>query len=247
MDYPRLGATRAVGRLKSTTVYAVAAVAAIVLLMAVALSVGFSSPKSGSSASSTTSSVGGTTSVQGENQTVVATYVSSLSSSTGPTTTSSTTSTSTSATSVTTTQPQVGAGSFNYTPSSQVKVLSVEATVFAGQGGMSGVEFSVKFENIGATPIYVLNGGGSGLNATLTSGDSVVESYNGIRCELVEVLGPLNMGANATAITPGCWSGYTFHLVHSGMAGVRMTLTWASGMNGSASGAIEIEAQFDLS
>jgi len=245
MDYPPPGATRAVGRLKSTTVYAATAVVVVILILAVGLSLGFSGSGISSSTRSASSSVGGTTSVQGENQTIVATYVSSLSSSTEPTI--STTSTSTSTTSVTTTQPQLGAGSFTYTPSSQVKVLSVAATVFSGQGGKSGVEFSVKFENIGASPIYVLNGGGSGLNVTVASGDSVVESSTGIRCELVEVLGPLNTGANATAIAPGCWSGYAFQLVQPGMAGVKMTLTWANGISGGASGAIEIDAEFDLS
>ena len=246
MDYPKPVATAGVGRLKTKTAYAGSAVVAAVLILAVALFLGFSGTNSGSSVHSISSSVSSTSSVGGENQTIFATYVSSLSSST-EISTASTTFTSTSTTSVSTTQPQVGAGSFTYTSSSQVKVLSVAATVFAGQGGKSGVGFSVKFENIGANPIYVLNGGGSGLNVTVTSGNSVVESSNGIRCELVEVLGPLGTGANATAMAPGCWSGYTFQLVQPGMVGVRMTLSWANGTSGGASGAIEIEAEFDLS
>jgi len=253
MDYPVAGATWDVGRMKTTTVYASSAVVVAILILALALALGFPGTKGGSSASSTTSSIARTSSVQGENQTVVATYVSSLGSSTESTPTATTTSTTsiststTSTSSATATQPSAGESLFTYTPSSQVKVLSVAATVFADQGGKSGVGFSVKFQNIGASPIYVLNGGGSGLNVTVTSGNSVVESSSGVRCELVEVLGPLNTGANATAIAPGCWSGYTFQLVQPGMVGVKMTLTWANDTNGGASGAIEIDAEFDLS
>jgi len=232
--------------MRTTTVYAFSAVVVAILVVVLALSFGFSGSEGEGSTSSATSSVTQTTSVQGENRTVIATYVTSLSSSTDSSTTATTTSTASSTTSVTTAQPPSGVGSFTYTPSSQVKVLSVAANVFPGGGAESEVQFSVKFQNIGASPIYVLNGGGSGLNVTVTSGDSVVESYTGIRCELVEVLGPLGTGANATVTNPGCWSGYSFQLVRSGMVVVKMTLGWANGTNGGPSGEIEIDAEFNL-
>jgi len=233
--------------MRTSTVYAFSAVVVAILIVVLALSFGFPGSRGEGSTSSATNSGTQTSSVQGENRTVVATYVTSLSSSTDSSTTASTVSTASSTTSVTTTQPPSGVGSFTYTPSSQVKVLSVTATVFADQGGKGGVGFSVEFQNIGASPIYVLSGGGSGLNVTVTSGTSVVESSNGIRCELVEVIGPLNAGANSTAIAPGCWSGYTFQLVQPGMVGVKMTLTWANGTSGGVSGSVEIDAEFNLS
>jgi hypothetical protein len=211
------------------------------------------SPNVNSGSSSSSPSSGGTTqnsSVQAGNQTYIATYVSSLSTPTAYTTssTSSTSSTSvtpssTSTTSVTSTQSVVTGGSFTYTSSSQVKILYVAATVSSGVIG-----FSVQFENVGSGAIYVLSGGGSSLNATITSGASNIRQVSSPRCEIVEALLPVNPGETWSAHAPGCWSGYYYQVLGPGTIQVQMTLTWSGGTSqGGGSDSLTINAEFTLS
>jgi hypothetical protein len=119
-----------------------------------------------------------------------------------------------------------------------VKVLSVSATV----SGDSAVGFTVQFQNIGSSTIYVLGGGGSSLNSTITTGASYVKEVTGPRCEIAEAIVPVSPGGDWTAVTPGCWSGYHYELLSPGTIGVQLTLTWSGGIGGS----LEIYAEFSL-
>jgi hypothetical protein len=126
-----------------------------------------------------------------------------------------------------------------YTSSSQVKVLSVSATV----AGDSTIRFSAQFQNIGSAIINVVTGGESSLNSTITAGAANVKVVNGPRCEIAEAMSPVSPGGEWTAVTPGCWSGYRYELLSPGTIGVQLTLTWAGGTGGS----LEIYAEFSLS
>ena len=237
----------------------------IVGILAIAFAIGPSlgGGNSGMTTSSSLSSSQGTTyttnSVQAGNQTYVATFISTVESapSTSSTTTSSsisasattsTTSTASttvsSATSSSSTGSQSTGDSYSYTASSQVKVLSVEALVSGSQPGDTPVTFRVTYENIGSGDIYVLEGGGSDLNVTIVSGGSILQQVDGPRCEIAVAMVPLAPGAQATAVTPGCWSGFQYQLLQPGTVEVVMTLGWSNGTN--RAGSIEITANFAL-
>ena len=106
--------------------------------------------------------------------------------------------------------------------------------------------FSVRYENIGSTDIYVLEGGGSGLNATVLSGTSQIQQVRGPMCELAGAMIPLSPGGNATAITPGCWSGFQFQILQPGEVQVLLILSWSNGI-GKGGGSVSISAAFVLS
>jgi len=243
--------------MKSSTLYRTVAVVAVVVILAVAFAVSQSTGSNMTSLLTSSNSNSGSTtafttnSIQGGNQTLVATYVSSLStptalttSTTAATTTSASSSTmstptSSSATSVTSTQSLATGGSFTYTASSQVKVLSVSATV----SGDSIIGFSAQFQNIGSATINVVTGGESSLNSTITTGATNVKVVTGPRCEIAEAMSPVSPGGEWTATTPGCWSGYHYELLGPGTIGVELTLTWSGG----AGSSLEIYAEFSLS
>jgi hypothetical protein len=234
-------------QVKGNTLYVGIAAAAVVLILAVAFTVGFPFGASPGATTSTSPSFAETNSIQGANQTFLATYVSSIGTPTVPMTTSTTstsTPTSTTSTSVTSTQSLVTGGSYTYNASSQVKVLSVAATV----SGDGTVVFSVQFENIGNSTIYILGGGGSGLNASVPSGSSVSTQFDKARCMIVTTNVPVAPGQDYTATTPGCWSGYSFNLVAPGTVTVQLILSWSAGSSSPApSGAVTITAEFELS
>ena len=133
-------------------------------------------------------------------------------------------------------------GSFTYTPSSQVVILSVAATVSGGQGGYLGLVLSVQFENVGSGTIYVLGGAGSSLNATILSGATTAH-VKGTECEMAIALVPIGPGEEHTSTTPGCWSGYYYQVSGPGAVQVELTLSWS----GSNAGSVDIYAQFDVS
>jgi hypothetical protein len=176
-------------------------------------------------------------SVQGAgDQTVDATYVTTLN-----TVSSSTSITSNSAKS---TSP---GGTFTYSPSSPLKILSVQALTSQTGSGSQSVIFNVEFQNAGSSTIYVISGGGSSLNATILSGPVRTQPSLSPKCEIVSAEIPVGVGQNFTSSTPGCWSGYTYQLLQSGTIEVELTLSWSSGFStGGASGVTDIIAEFSL-
>lgn len=107
--------------------------------------------------------------------------------------------------------------------------------------------FSVQFKNIGDGDIYVLNGGGSGLNVTVTSGASLLRQVATPRCEIAVAMTPVSPGSSWTSIVPGCWSGYSYELVGSGTIGVEFQLSWSSGGTPATGGSsVMINATFPL-
>jgi hypothetical protein len=180
--------------------------------------------------------------LQGGNQTVLATYVSTMTWYSSSTTGSSTSATSTSS------QSPTSGGSFTYTANSQVKVISVSALVSQGQSGSQTVSFSVEFENIGGSTIYVLEGGGSSMSASLTPGTAEVSKASSVACEMMVAEVSVAPMQDHTSVTPGCWSGYVWQLVSPGTVQVQITLGWSgSASAGSNSGSVDITAQFTLS
>lgn len=137
---------------------------------------------------------------------------------------SSTTVTSTTFTTCTTT------GSFSYSPNNPVKIDDVRATVYQGAGGERIVTFTVLFENVGTSPVYITSGCGSGLTATLPSNSPVLQKVSsGPVCACAAFIAAVDPGQNHTSATPGCWSGYHFKLAQPGTVTVNFTLFW--GMN----------------
>ncbi len=191
-------------------------------------------------------SIRATNSIQGENQTIFATYNSSFNTMTYSSSSATPTWTVSSSTSTAASQSQSDGGSFTYTSSDQMKVLSVAAAVSVEGSGDSIVRFVVQFQNVGSAPIYVTSGGGSGLTLNLTSGASLVKTMPSPRCEIAVALGPLSPGANATESMPGCWSGYYYQLVQAGTIGVHMTLAWSNGTVGGGGGSLQINAEISL-
>ena len=166
-----------------------------------------------SSSSGTDASV--TTSFQAGNQTYVATYVSTQSK-----TTSVTTATATS------TESSLG-DSFTYSPSSQIKVLFVNATVMKSGGGVDAVGFSLQVLNVGNRTVYVKEGGvGSSLNSSVPSDSTILREQVEPMCEIAMAPAPLTPGSMATLTTPGCWSGFSFELIGSGTVVVHFVFTW---------------------
>jgi hypothetical protein len=197
------------------------------------------------SSSTTSGSTFSTNSQQAGNQTYVATFVPPMSSLT-TTTTSSTSSSASTSSSTSTTQSQTNGSSYSSSASSQVKILSVEAMVSGETSGDSSVTFSVTYQNIGSGDIYVLEGGGSNLNVTIVSGASIIQQVSSPRCEIMVAMTPLAPGASATAVTPGCWSGFHYQLLQPGTVQVQLALGWSNGV-GSGGGSTVITAEFSLS
>jgi len=248
---------------RSTVLTAVAAVAVVVILgvaFLVTQSPGGMLNSTTTSSSPSKGTASSTNSIQGGNQTYVATLVTTMQSATSTSTTATsssiaTTSTASSATGASatssttytsTSQSQATGNSYFYTASSQVKVLSVQALTSGSQTGDGTVTFEVTYENIGSSAIYVLEGGGSNLNATVLSGSSLIQQVKSPQCEIAVALVPLSPGAEATALTPGCWSGFHFQLLQPGTIQVLMTLGWSNG-TGKGSGSVKITAEFSLS
>jgi len=236
--------------------------AAIVIVLAVAFSAGYIASISpappacsvahpcGPSASSQAGAAT-FTSTNEENQTVVAAYVSTLTTTNTETTATTTTQaagTTTTTTSTTSAQLPPQGGSFTYTPTSQVKVLSVSAEASQGQSGPESLTFAVQFENTGSGPIYVLEGGGSGLTVASLSGPAVTNQSLEFRCVMPAAMAAVNPGENHTSSAPGCWSEYTYLLEQPGTIQVQLVLSWLTGNSpGAQAESIQITAEFALS
>ena len=162
-----------------------------------------------------------------------------------PPSASSSTTTSVLSSGDTTAQTTSAGGAYTSTPSSQVKVVSLTATVSGGQPGSEAVTFTLVFQNAGAGTVYVVDGGGSALNATIVAGPVSVVHTN-VRCETPVAMVPVLPGQDHTSATPGCWSGAAFVLDGPGTVDVSLTLTWSGGASGGQSGSMTISAEFPL-
>ena len=248
-----------------STTYAVLAVIAVVVL-ALAFAVSQQSGTGPGNMAATSSSGSGTTSqvatslnsAQAGNETYVATLntmeraptttTSSSTSATSATTAAVTTATTTSSTttqSASSTQSQSTGNSYSYSASSQVKILGVTAIV-SQQARDPTVSFSVQFENIGSSVIYVVGGGGGDVSATITSGSAVLTQVSSPRCEIATAIVPVSPGADSAATVPGCWSGFYYSLAQPGTVQVQLTLGWSNGTT-QPGGSVEISAEFTLS
>ena len=158
-------------------------------------------------------------------------------------------STTTATTSFTTTSSTVSttsASSFSFSPSAPLQVLSVNAqTTKDNATGKVYLTLYVAYKNIGSEAVYVTRGCGSALTAAISS-TSVIAEISGVRCLCAEFMAALNPGDSGSALTPGCWSGVTYQVLHPGTISVEMTLSYWSGQNQQNSGKTTIQASFTL-
>ncbi len=160
-----------------------------------------------------------------------------------------TTSFATTTTSFTTTFSSVSttsASSFSFAPSAPLQVLSVSAQTNKDYAtDKVYLTFSVAYKNIGGEAVYVTRGCGSSLSANISS-TSVIAENSGVRCLCAEFIAALNPGESGSALTPGCWSGVTYQVVHPGTISVEMTLSYWTGQNQQYLGKTTIQASFTL-
>ena len=136
-------------------------------------------------------------------------------------------------------------GSFTYSPSSPIRVQSVEAEVYdqGAQGQL--VTFAVTYENTGSSDVYYVAGCGSSLVASVSAGSGVIQkSSTGPVCLCAEATMALPSGGNRTATTPGCWSGYHFVLLGPGTVQVQLTLSWGPTQASPGNDTTTVNAQF---
>lgn len=214
-------------------------IAAIVAVLVIGIGLGLryvppsTSGGSGVSSQSTISNY----SIRAENQTVVATYASTIASN------ASTSATVTSLSVTSSSNSSSAGGVFTYSPSSPVKVLSVQAFVNQTGSGNTTISFGVEFQNVGNSTIYVLGGRGGGLNAIILSGPARAEPSRGEKCEIIAATLSIDPGDNSTSFTPICSSPYTYVLLQPGTIGVELTLSWSTGRS---SNVTDITAEFNL-
>ena len=158
----------------------------------------------------------------------------------------STTTTTTSFTTTSSTVSTTSASSFSFSPSAPLQVLSVNAqTTKDNATGKVYLTLYVAYKNIGSEAVYVTRGCGSALTAAISS-TSVIAEISGVRCLCAEFVAALNPGDSGSALTPGCWSGVTYQVVHPGTISVEMTLSYWSGQNQQNPGNTTIQASFTL-
>jgi len=158
----------------------------------------------------------------------------------------STTSTTTSFTTTSSTISTTSASSYTFSPSSPLQVSSVSAqTTKDNATGKVYLTLSVTYKNVGSEAVYVTRGCGSSLSAAISS-TSVIAENQGVRCLCAEFIAALNLGDSGSALTPGCWSGVTYQVVHPGTISVEMTLSYWSGQNQQNPGNTTIQASFTL-
>jgi hypothetical protein len=186
-----------------------------------------------------------------------ATSTSTTSSSTSTsTTTTSSTSTVTVTNTSSTSPANVTYGSLTYSPTSPVKIESVEAITSQAQDGSIHVTFQVLFVNTGTAPIYVIGGCGGGLSSSIAGnysysagGSSVIQKIvGGPLCDCAVILLSIGNGENHTSANPGCWSGYNYVLVGSGAVDMNFTLQWSTDSQHAFQGtnSTSISAVFDF-
>ena len=150
----------------------------------------------------------------------------------------------TSSTSQTTTY--LANGTFTASSQSPVRVDYVRANVYSGQNGAKTLRFELGFTNVGNHTIYLIRGCGSSLNSTITSGNGVIRTNTDVvRCLCAEGPSGVDPGTSQAAVTPGCWSGYSYEVVRSGTFTAQLTLGWsANSTPGSQSGYVTVVANF---
>ena len=148
----------------------------------------------------------------------------------------------------TSTDHTISGGEYSYSPNSPVKILEVQAFTSQGGSGKQSLSFSVEFQNVGSSTIYVVSGGSTSLNATILSGPARSETSFSAKCEIVTAQIPVGPGDNFTSSTPSCGSGYTYTLLQPGTIRIELTLSWSQGSStsGSSGGATEIMSEFTL-
>ena len=158
----------------------------------------------------------------------------------------STTTTTTSFTTMSSTISTTSASSFSFSPSAPLQVSSVSAQTTKDYAtGKVYLTLYVAYKNIGGEAVYVTKGCGSSLSATIGA-TSVIAENSGVRCLCAEFIAAMNPGDSGSALTPGCWSGVTYQVVHPGTISVEMTLSYWSGVNQQNPGTTSIEASFTL-
>ena len=164
----------------------------------------------------------------------------------GPAAGSTTTTTTTSFTTTSSTVSTTSASSFSFSPSAPLQVSSVSAQTTKDYAtGKVYLTFYVAYKNMGGEAVYVTKGCGSSLSAAISS-TSVIAENSGVRCLCAEFIAAMNPGDSGSALTPGCWSGVTYQVVHPGTISVEMTLSYWSGVNQQNPGTTSIEASFTL-
>src|SRR5207249_3261067 len=164
----------------------------------------------------------------------------------GPAAGSTTTTTTTSFTTTSSTVSTTSASSFSFSPSAPLQVSSVSAQTTKDYAtGKVYLTLYVAYKNIGGEAVYVTKGCGSSLSATIGA-TSVIAENSGVRCLCAEFIAAMNPGDSGSALTPGCWSGVTYQVVHPGTISVEMTLSYWSGVNQQNPGTTSIEASFTL-
>ena len=178
---------------------------------------------------------------------VVASLVTAtLYSSQGPTTGSTTSTTTTSFATTSSTVSTTSASSFSFSPSGPLQVMSVSAqTTKDNATGKVYLTLSVAYKNVGSEAVYLTRGCGSSLTATISS-TSVIAENQGVRCLCAQFIAALNPGESGSALTPGCWSGVTYQVLHPGAISVELKLAYYSGANQQNPGSTTIEASFTL-
>ena len=78
------------------------------------------------------------------------------------------------------------------------------------------------------------------------SSPSIIAENQGVRCLCAEYIAPLNPGDSGSALTPGCWSGVLYQVVHPGTISMEMTLSYWLGQNEQNQGKTSIQASFTL-
>lgn len=148
----------------------------------------------------------------------------------GENTTTSQTSTGTltgSSESTTASTRTTSASSFTFSTASPVQITSVKAKeVKEATGARPLLIFNVTFRNAGSATLYFVTGCGSSLRATIHPNSVIQETQSGPRCLCAEALRGLDPGQSGSAVTPGCWSGISYTVIHPGQITVNMTLSW---------------------
>jgi hypothetical protein len=115
----------------------------------------------------------------------------------------------------------------------QVKVDSVQVIATSqAQNGRWNIEFAVKFENIGNSPIYIPDGS-AGVSSSIQTNSSVLNQVASDRCAGTFSIAKLNHGQNYTMYAPDCFTGFNYQLVQSGSVNVSFSFNWTTNANAS--------------
>ena len=125
--------------------------------------------------------------------------------------------------------------SFTYSPTGQVKVDSVQATLQTCQNcgavnGQSYVYFHIAFENTGSSPIYVFGGFGycEPISTTVAANSSVLQAVPSERAACAGEIVPIEPGQNYTVDAPYGGDGVEYQLVQAGTVSVVFSFNWTT-------------------